>query len=123
MVCRRRAKEYSTIGMMPVKFLASVLLGAIVLISVCAYTQTAMSDCPAVQAGVVCPMHRTEGRVLDLAAVGFVVLSVSFVWVSGSRERLFQTWRAFYRRMYMALLPPSPVQELLAQGILHPKIF
>lgn len=109
--------------MMPVKFLASVLLGAIVLISVCAYTQTAMSDCPVAQPGVLCPMHRMEGRVLDLAVVGFVVLSVSFIWVSLLWERLFQTWQAFYRRMYMAGLPLSYLQEFLAQGILHPKIF
>lgn len=108
---------------MPIKLLAGVLLSAVVLISVCAYTQPAMSECPSAQAGVVCPMHRMGGRVLDLAAVGFVVLSVSLVGVSRLRERLLQVWQAFYRRMYLPWLPPSPVQEFLAQGILHPKVF
>lgn len=117
------------------KILAGVLLGVVVLISVCAYTQTAMSDCPTAQPDVVCPMHRIEGlsnwqyavllsrRVLELTAVSLVVLGAWFLWIGGLRERAFQAWQAFYRRLYLPHLPSSPVQAFLAQGILHPKIY
>lgn len=109
--------------MIPVKFLASLLLGTVMLVGFCIYTQTGMSDCPSIQMDMMCPIRTMEGRGLDVTAVSFLVLSVSFVWISLLRERLLQAWLTFYRRIYSSCLPPSYLQEFLARGILNPKIF
>lgn len=132
MVCRLRRKEYSGIHMTRMKILVATLLGAILLVGVCAYVQPMTSDCPTAQAGVLCPMHDTSAlsfwqhaivlsrRVAELAVFAFAILVVWFV-VGKWRDHMVRFWHALPH--YLMLLPPSRLQELFSQGILHPKIY
>ena len=114
------------------QIVAGTLLGAILLVGVCAYMQPMTSECPTAHPGIICPMHGTGApsfwqqamvlsrRVTELAVVVLVLL-LGFGVVTEWRRR-GDPHSLYYR--FHALQPPlSYLQELFSQGILHPKIY
>jgi len=116
-----------------VKILAGVLLGAILFVGVCAHMQPMTSECPTAHPGILCPMHDTRAlsfwqqavtlsrRVVELVVVVLAILGIWF-GVEMLRRGRGDPGMLYYR-LYTPQLPLSYLQELFAQGILHPKIF